>query len=226
MRSVKTLLFVAPLALAVPLWLLAGGAGPSPQDDHKDQGHEGHAHGAHDHAHAAVGTPAPDFALKDLTGKEVKLSAHKGKIVVLEWTNNECPFVARHQRDKKTMQSTFKKFEGKPVVWLAINSSYFCADKADEIRTWAKDNNLPYAILLDAEGTVGHQYAAKTTPHMFVIDKEGVLRYQGGIDDDPAGQKDNARNYVEEAVNALLDGSTIAQTESKPYGCTVRYKRG
>lgn len=180
---------------------------------------------AHDHAHAEVGKPAPDFAAKDLEGKEYKLADLKGKIVVLEWTNNQCPFVVRHQAKQKTMQKTFAQFKDTDVVWLAVNSSHFCADKADEIKAYAKTNGIEYPILLDPEGQIGHVYMAKTTPHMFVIDKRGVLVYQGAIDNDDYGKSENATNYVADAVHALLDGSTVAVASTKPYGCSVKYKQ-
>ncbi len=173
---------------------------------------------------AEVGKPAPDFVLKDLDGNEHKLSDLKGKIVVLEWTNHECPYVVRHESRAKTMQNTAQKFADSGVVWLAVNSSHFAEQKADQLRKWIKDNEINYPILLDAEGKVGRMYQAKTTPHMFVIDRMGVLVYAGAIDDDPQGQKDTPRNFVEEAVQSLLNNSTVAVATTKPYGCNVKYK--
>ncbi|HNQ23182.1 MAG TPA: thioredoxin family protein [Phycisphaerae bacterium] len=173
---------------------------------------------------AEVGKPAPDFALKDLDGQEHKLSDLKGKIVVLAWTNHECPYVVRHENKAKTMQSTAQKFADNGVVWLAVNSSFFAEQKAEQLRKWTKDNAINYPVLLDAEGKVGRMYQAKTTPHMFVIDRTGVLVYAGAIDDDPQGRKESPRNYVEEAVRALLNNSTVAVASTKPYGCSVKYK--
>lgn len=183
----------------------------------------GHVRADEQKAKAAVGKPAPDFTLKDLDGKEHKLSALKGKIVVLEWTNHQCPFVKRCHK-AKVMTKTLEKFRGKPVVWLAIDSSYFAADKREEIREWKMQNGVTYPILLDPEGKVGRLYGAKTTPHMFVIDQKGVLAYQGAIDDNPYGDKKKATNYVEQAIRALLNGSTVAVKETKSYGCSVKYK--
>jgi peroxiredoxin len=173
---------------------------------------------------AAIGKPAPEFTLKDSNGKEYKLSQFKGKIVVLQWTDNNCPFIKYHEGKAETMQATCEQFEEKGVVWLAINSASYCEEKAKEINEWIKEHTIPYPVLLDASGTVGHTYGAKTTPHMFVIDREGILQYQGAIDDDPSMDGDGTRNYVEDAVNALLQGSAVAQKETKSYGCSIKYK--
>lgn len=183
--------------------------------------------GASDHprARAEVGKPAPDFTLKDLAGKDVSLSSFKGKVVVLEWTNHKCPFIKRHEAKKKTMQKTIAKFAGKPVAWLAIDSSSFCGEKIDEIRDWSKENQLSFPTLLDAAGKVGHLYGAKSTPHMFVIDQKGVLAYTGAIDDDPQGDKETTKNYVAEAVTSLLNGSTVATAHTKSYGCSIKYAK-
>ena len=209
----------AGLVMAIPAWGHCGVCGKGGSGKEGKHKHEG------EHARAEVGKPAPDFALKDLDGKEHKLSDLKGKVVVLEWTNQKCPYVRRHQDGKKTMQNTFATFKDKDVTWLAINSCYFCEDEAEDIRKWVEKVDLASPILLDAAGTVGHAYSAKSTPHMFVIDKKGVLRYAGAIDDDPDGSKEKTRNYVEEAVQALLSGSTVAVSSTKAYGCSVKYKK-
>lgn len=172
-----------------------------------------------------IGAPAPDFTLKGIDGKEYKLSDYKGKVVVLEWTNHMCPFVQRHQGKKKSMQKTFASFKDKPVAWLAIDSSNYCEDKIEGIRTWVKDNEIVYPVLLDASGKVGHMYHAKTTPHMFVIDQNGNLAYRGAPDDDAYGQSESPKNYVADAVQSLLNGSTVAKTTTKSYGCSVKYKK-
>ena len=177
-------------------------------------------------AGAEVGKPAPDFALKDSEGKEHKLADLKGKIVVLEWTNHECPYVVRHQKTHKTMQKTAEKLAKDNVVWLAINSSHFAAEKIDAINTWRKDNGVTYPILIDAAGTTGKAYGAKTTPHMFVIDAKGILAYAGAIDDDNDDSKKEDKNYVEEAVTALVKGSAVPTATTKAYGCSVKYKEG
>lgn len=180
--------------------------------------------GSHSDAHAEVGKPAPDFALKDVTGKEYKLSDFRGKIVVLEWTNHECPVVNRCYASN-IMNNTVAKFKDKPVAWFAIDSSHFCEDKAQSVRKWVEGKKIEHPMLLDAAGKVGHLYKAKTTPHMFVIDKKGILAYAGAIDNNPYGKEKSPRNYVEEAISALLEGSTVATPTTKSYGCSVKYKR-
>jgi len=203
------------LAVAAPVWAHCGHCGVG------DEKEEGHGHAA---AHAEIGAPAPAFELAGADGKTYKLSDYKGKVVVLEWTNHECPVVNRcHQA--KLMSATLAKFRDKPVVWLAINSSHFAGEKVAEIKAWAVKNEVSYPILLDASGVVGHTYEAKTTPHMMVIDAKGNLAYSGALNDDPYGDKEEGvRNFVEEAVTALLDGSTVARATTKPYGCSVKYK--
>ena len=213
--------------VGVPAWADCGSCGAGGKATQHSHEH-GHAHGhrhAHAHAHAMVGEAAPDFTLTDLAGNTHTLSDLKGNVVVLEWTNHTCPFVKRHQGTEKTMQKTLASFEGKPVKWLTIDSSHFCRDQAGAIKAWADANGIVAPILLDPTGEVGRRYAAKTTPHMFVIDPDGVLAYAGAIDDDPYGDKPSKRNYVEEAVTALLTGSTVASATTKPYGCTVKYKK-
>jgi len=202
----------AVLMAVVPAWAHCGKCGVG--DEKQGQGH----------AHAEIGKPAPDFALKDQEGREHKLADHKGSVVVLEWTNHECPVVNRYHKSK-AMKETMAKFEGKPVVWLAIDSSHFCEQKVEGIREWAKTAEVTYPILLDAPGAVGQMYGAKTTPHMFVIDQKGVLAYMGSLDDDQYGDKESKQNYVAEAVTALLDGSTVAVSTTKPFGCSVKYKK-
>lgn len=173
---------------------------------------------------APIGKPAPDFALKDLEGKDVKLADFKGKVVVLEWINHECPVVNRVHA-AHTMTDTLDKFKGKPVVWLAINSSSFIGEKAAEAKKWMEEKKITYPMLLDADGKVGKAYGATNTPHMFVIDQKGNLAYAGAIDNEPTTEdKAQVRNYVGEAVTSLLAGSTVATPETKAYGCTVKYK--
>ncbi len=174
--------------------------------------------------HAEIGQPAPNFTLKDTDGKVYKLSDFKGKVVVLEWLNHKCPVVNR-VHDAKLMTKTLAKFKNKPVVWLGIDSSSFANEKVSEIKAWKQQRKLDYPILLDAPGEVGQAFGAKTTPHMFVIDQKGVLAYAGALDNNQYGDKENPRNYVEEAVSALLKGSTVATTKTRSYGCTVKYKK-
>lgn len=165
---------------------------------------------------------APDFTLPDADGKTHKLSDYRGKIVVLEWTNPDCPFVTRHY-NKKTMTTLAQKYGGKNVAWLAIDSSNY--NTTDRSRQWAKENNIAYPILQDTDGKVGRLYGAKTTPHMYVINPYGKLVYKGGIDNDSWGMKrgNDLVNYVDKTLEALLAGNSPTPHETKPYGCSVKY---
>ncbi|WNG43196.1 thioredoxin family protein [Archangium minus] len=171
---------------------------------------------------AQVGKPAPAFTLKDESGKEHSLSQYKGKVVVLEWTNPGCPFVQRHYT-AGTMQKTLTGFDANKVVWLAVDST--AANTPDKSAAWKKEKGFAYPVLQDPSGTVGKSYAAKTTPHMYVIDEQGVVRYAGAIDDDPRGNKKTGiTNHVKTAVDALLSGKPVPASTTEPYGCSVKYK--
>ena len=172
---------------------------------------------------ASVGAAAPAFSLTDQGGNKVSLGDFSGKVVVLEWINPDCPFVQRHAR-AKTMLSLAQKYGEKGVVWLGINSTNYM--NADTNRKWVEDNHLPYAVLDDHAGDVGRAYAARTTPHMFIIDKSGTLVYQGAIDDDQAGSKGSAAaNYVDAALAEVLAGKPVSAPQTKPYGCSVKYAK-
>lgn len=166
---------------------------------------------------------APDFELSDQDGKIHRLSDYRGKVVVLEWFNPDCPFVKRHHVTKTTMVDLAKKYAQNDVVWLAINTThYFNVEKNKQIATeW----NIPYPILDDKDGKVGKAYGATRTPEMFIISPEGAILYHGAIDDDPKGDKDAPFNYVQAALDAILSGNPIAQPRTAPYGCTVKYAR-
>lgn len=175
-------------------------------------------------AAAQVGTAAPDFKLKDTDGKEISLSQYKGKVVVLEWFNSGCPFVVRHHEKNHTMSDTAKKF-GDKIVWIAINSGAPGKEgygmDADAKTKW----HITWPILNDETGKVGRMYGAKTTPHMFIIDAQGVLQYAGAIDNDPRGEKSPGErvNYVAQALDEILAGKPVSQKETKAYGCSVKY---
>jgi peroxiredoxin len=180
-------------------------------------------------APAEVGKPAPDFTLKDLAGKEVRLSSFKGKVVVLEWFNPDCPFVKR-SHTKGSLKDTAKKQEQRGVAWLAINSAaegkqgYGAAAN----REAAKSFGLEHPVLLDESGQVGKTYGATNTPHMFVIDDKGILRYKGAIDNSPDGEGESAPggklvSYVDEALAAVAAGKPVTTAETKAYGCGVKY---
>lgn len=175
------------------------------------------------------GQPAPDFALPGADGKTYALADLKGKYVVLEWTNHECPFVQKHYKSGN-MQALQKELTGKGAVWLSIISSapgkqgHVDAPKALDL-TRAR-NAAPTAVLLDPTGEVGRRYAAKTTPHMFVIAPDGTLVYMGGIDSVPSSDADDiaaATPYVKVALAEAMAGKPVTNPSTKPYGCAVKY---
>lgn len=175
---------------------------------------------------AEVGKPAPAFSLKDIAGKTLQLQDFKGKVVVLEWTNPNCPYVQRVYRDG-IMTAVQKAAVEKGVVWLTINSTNaghndFETPEAlkETYSSWKAGFS---SLLMDSDGKVGKQFDAKTTPHMYIIDKEGKLVYNGAIDDDPRGGKDQKENYVKAALDALLAGKAVAKSTTQPYGCSVKY---
>ena len=178
----------------------------------------------------SVGAPAPDFSLPDSAGKTDKLSEYKGKFVVLEWTNPECPFVRKHY-ESGNMQKLQTEYVNKGVVWLTIDSSapgeqgYLDGSDAKKAKSdkYAADS----ALLLDPDGKVGHLYEARNTPQMFIIDPEGKLIYSGAIDSIASADKADlakATNYVRAALDEALAGKAVTHTQSKPYGCSVKYK--
>ncbi len=175
-----------------------------------------------------IGKPAPDFTATDINGKTVKLSDYKGKIVVIESYNSDCPY-CHNQYKTGAMQALQKDLVAKGVVWLLVNSvnpKNFSHRTPEQAKAeMAAEKMDVTAWIDDSSGTVGHLYGMKTTPHMFVIDKNGVLVYDGAIDDqpDPFHDPSKAKNYVSEAIDALLAGKSVTVTETKPYGCSVKY---
>lgn len=176
-------------------------------------------------AGGTVGEEAPAFSLKDLDGNTHSLADYAGKTVVLEWINPNCPFSDRHAQEE-TMASLAGKYD--EVVWLGINST--AADHRDFLEPaahaeWAADNGVGYAILYDQTGATGKAYDAKTTPHMYIVDGDGEISYNGAIDDDPPGRKDQAQrtNYVDGGLVALAASSDLDPASTKPYGCSVKY---
>lgn len=178
---------------------------------------------------AESGKPAPDFSLKGISGKEVKLADLKGKTVVLEWLNHGCPFVRKHY-GSGNMQKLQKEYTGKGVVWFSVISSAPGKEghstpaqaEADKKEKGAS----PSDILIDESGKIGKLYGAQTTPHMFVIDGKGTLVYQGAIDDKASAEKEDiigAKNYVREALEAVMAGKQVAVAQTKSYGCSVKY---
>jgi peroxiredoxin len=180
-------------------------------------------------ATAKVGEKAPEFTLTDTDGKTVKLAdllADKDtKAVVVEWFNPECPFVVKQYGKTTTMPDTYKAFKDKGVKWVAINSSAKGKEGfGKDLNAKAKNDwKIEYPILLDESGEVGQAYGAKTTPHMFVITKDGKLAYAGAIDDDRSADKAGKKNYVKNALEEILKGSNVTEAETRPYGCSVKY---
>lgn len=181
-------------------------------------------------ADAMVGSPAPDFTLTDSMGKQHSLKDFKGKVVVLEWFNPECPFVKKHYKPG-AMQTSQQKVTAGGAVWLTINSSaegkqgHLTAEAANKLKEDQKIAST--AILFDPEGTVGKSYGAKTTPHMFVVAADGTLAYAGAIDSTASADSDdipNSTNYVLNAVEALTAGKKVEPSSTSPYGCSVKYK--
>lgn len=177
----------------------------------------------------AVGAPAPSFTATDVNGKAVNLADYKGKTVVLEWTNNGCPFV-RANYDSGAMQKTQEAAKAQNVVWLTVLSSapgqqgYLTADQAKT--DIAKEKASPTDYLLDPEGKVGKAYGAKTTPHMFVITPEQKIAYMGAIDDKASAKASDhptAKNYVTAALQNLAAGKAPDPASTTPYGCSVKY---
>lgn len=176
-----------------------------------------------------VGEPALDFTGTDSHGKTHKLSDYKGKFVVLEWTNNGCPYTQKHY-ESGNMQALQKQWTAKGVVWLTILSfaqgqqGYMTA--AQENAYIAKIHAAPTAAILDANGTIGHLYSAKTTPQRIVIDPSGKLVYDGAIDDHPTTDASDipaSKNYVSAALTQAQAGQSVAMAYTRPYGCSVKY---
>jgi peroxiredoxin len=177
----------------------------------------------------SVGKPAPDFTGVDTRGQQVKLSDFRGKTVVLEWTNDGCPYVRKHYRTGN-MQALQKELTGEGIVWLSVISSspgsqgYVEPAEADKLTT--SRDAAPTAVLLDPEGKIGRLYDAKVTPHMYIIKPDGTLAYQGAIDDKPTTRDRDvktAKNYVKTALNQIAAGKPVDPAVTRAYGCTVKY---
>jgi peroxiredoxin len=202
------LVALAALAIAAPASLMAG---------------------EEDKPAATIDKAAPDFSLPGIDGKTYKLSDFKGKYVVLEWNNFDCPFVKKHY-GSGNMQALQKKYVEEGVVWLTICSSapgkqgHYDADALKKMTAEQKIASTAY--LQDSDGSVGRAYAAKTTPNMFVISPEGILIYAGAIDDKPSTNPEDvkgASNYVQASLDAAMAGKAIATKSTAPYGCSVKY---
>ena len=178
---------------------------------------------------AVVGEKAPDFEVMDANGEMHQLSDYEGQYVILEWLNHGCPYIRKHY-DGNNMQRLQEKYTDQGVVWLSVVSSapgeqgYMEPEEARE--SIDKYDASPTAILLDTEGEMGQSYGARVTPHMYIIDKKGVLRYNGAIDDKPtprASSLEGAYNYIEAAMSSLMNGEKVEMKSTTPYGCSVKY---
>ena len=181
-------------------------------------------------AELTTGAAAPEFKLTDTKGVEHSLSDFKGKFVVLEWINHGCPFVVKHY-SSGNMQALQKEFTEKDVIWLSICSSAEGKQGYMSNEEWnatvAEKGAAPTAVLVDEDGTVGKAYNARTTPHMYVINPEGNLIYQGAIDDKKSTDVEDiatSENYVRSALNAAMAGEPVAKAQTQAYGCSVKYK--
>ena len=215
----RMLHILAVAAASAALTLACDSSSADPKADSKQEAPKG----------AVVGKPAPDFKLKDLAGKEVSLASFKGKVVVLEWFNPGCPFVKK-SHSVGSLVDTAKRHTKSGVVWLAINSGApgkqgaEPAANTEAAKTWS----MEHPILRDESGTVGKAYGATNTPHMFVIDKKGVLVYAGAIDTSPDGEGKSAEggklvNHVDEALADVAAGKPVRTPSTKAYGCSVKY---
>ena len=177
----------------------------------------------------APGAPAPAFTLTDTSGKTVQLSDYRGKFVVLEWTNPECPFVRKHY-DSGNMQGLQKQWGARNVVWLTINSTNAASSEYKspaQMSQWLDGRGAsPKAALIDGTSATGRAYAARTTPHMFVIDPSGNVIYNGAIDDRRTTNLADAKaahNYVRAALTEAMEGRPVTTATTSPYGCSVKY---
>ena len=180
-------------------------------------------------AAASVGQPAPGFTLTDTAGKPVRLADFKGRTVVLEWNNPGCPFVRKHYQGN--MQALQKEAAAQGVVWLAINSTETASSdylSPAQLARWMQDKQAaPTATLMDEDGTAGRAYGARVTPHMYIVNAQGVLVYAGGIDSIPSARVDDiakATNYVRQALAEIKAGKPVSVATSQAYGCSVKYK--
>lgn len=176
-----------------------------------------------------IGAPAPLFVGEDALGNTHELKNYRGKIVVLEWTNPECPYVVKHY-ETGNMQGLQKQYTEQGVIWLTVNSSARNKQgnmSAEQAQSYLSEKGAaPSAYLIDSSGTIGKMYGAKTTPHMFIVNAAGELVYAGAIDDNSSSRYssiEGAKNYVAEALDALLESKPIQTASTRAYGCSVKY---
>ena len=183
-------------------------------------------------AQAVVGQTAPAFSAIDTAGRTVSLADFKGKFVVLEWMNPDCPFTQKHYKSGN-MPATQRDAKAKGAVWLAVNTA--SKDTGDyrppaELQTWMKAQNASEtAVLMDSDSKIARAYAARTTPHMYIVDPQGRLIYAGAIDSKPTANPadvQTATNYVRQALGEALSGKPVSQSTTRAYGCAVKYSAG
>lgn len=181
------------------------------------------------HADVTIDQPAPVFSGNTAEGGKFNLESLKGKTVVLEWTNHECPFVKKHYESGNIPQLQ-KEALAKNIAWVQIISSapgkQGYVSGAEAIKLNDARSAKPAYVVLDADGKIGQLYGAQTSPHIFIVDAKGVLVYKGGIDDIATAKKEDlakANNYVREAWAALADGKKVPHASTKPYGCSIKY---
>ncbi len=180
-------------------------------------------------AGALPGEEAPAFTLQDTEGNDHSLTDYlaEGKTVVLEWFNPDCPFIVKHHKNHRTMNEAFAKVKDHDVVWLAVNSSAEGKQGygLERNQKAVKEYQIPFPVLLDPAGKVGRLYGAKTTPHMFIITRDGKVAYNGAIDDNRSPTELGETNHVLHALNDLMQGEKVRIPETKPYGCSVKYAK-
>lgn len=173
-----------------------------------------------------IGQPVPDFTLTDTDGKQHTLSDYtkEGYAVVLEWFNPDCPFIKKHHQANRTMDDLYAGMKEEKIIWLAINSGApgKQGNGLERNQKAKQEYEMAMPILLDEDGKVGRLYGAKTTPHMYLINADGILLYNGAIDDNK-GRELGETNYLANALTAYFAGETIEVTETQPYGCSVKY---
>jgi len=227
MTKLISVIVAASLAAGFTTLVLAQDGTKPTAPAQKEKGEKGKKEGkkSESSAKAKVGEAAPNFTLKTTDGKDWSLSDAKGKVVVLEWINPECPVCVRVMKDgtvANTLKSVTEQYSD--IVYVAINSSAARPSSLEGTAAYMKEHKVEIPALLDGDGAVGAMYGAKTTPHCYVIDANGVLVYQGAIDNND-GRGDGKMNYVVNAVTQLKKSESVSPSETKPYGCSVKYKR-
>lgn len=234
MKKTIALVLASTLTASVALSAFAGDDKPAaPATKHAEKGEHKAEHKAEtkkdekkaEMTKAEVGKAAPNFTLKTTEGKDWSLTDAKGKTVVLEWCNPNCPACqgVTSNGTVSSMLTELKKLDSNIVV-VFINSSAADQKSLDGTAAYLKEHHIDVPALLDTEGSVGHLYGARTTPHCFVIDDKGVLRYQGAIDDAKGAQK-ATMNYVVNAVKQIKANETVSPDTTTSYGCGVKYKK-